>query len=65
MKKKRIAIAGAGSMARTRGRAFIATREAEICAVASRHVDTSRACAAELGYGLYVDEFRRLAESLA
>lgn len=50
-------------MARTRGRAFIATGEAEICAVASRHVDTARACAAELGCGLYVDDFRRLAES--
>ena len=42
MSTKRIAIAGAGKMARIRGQAFLQTGQAEICAVTSRHVETAR-----------------------
>jgi predicted dehydrogenase len=62
MTRKRIAVAGAGNMARARGRAFLETGRARICAVAARHVDTARACAAELGCAHYCDDYRRLAE---
>ena len=60
---KRIAIAGAGNMARVRGQAFIDTGRAQICAVASRRANSARACAAELGCELYFDDYRRLAAS--
>ena len=63
MSKKRIAVVGAGNMARTRGRAFIDTGRAEICAVASRRTASARACAAELECNLYFDDYRRLAET--
>ena len=63
MSKKRIAVAGAGNMARTRGRAFIDTGRAEICAVASRRTASAQACAAELECDLYFDDYRRLAET--
>ena len=65
MNKKRIAIAGAGYMARTRGRAFLETGRAEVCAVASRHEETARACAAELGCDVYSDDYRRLSDAKA
>lgn len=60
---KRIAVAGAGNMARTRGRAFLETGGAEICAVAARHAETAQGCAIELGCDSYSDDFRRLADS--
>lgn len=63
MAKKRIAVAGAGNMARVRGQAFIDTGRAEICAVASRRAESAQACAAELGCEVYFDDCRRLAES--
>ena len=63
MSKRRIAVAGAGSMARSRGRAFLDTGRAEICGVASRHLETARRCAAELGCEFCCDDFRRLAET--
>ena len=63
MSKKRIAVAGAGNMARARGKAFLRTGRAEICAVAARHEDRARACAAELDCPLGFDDFRRLAEA--
>ena len=50
-------------MARTRGRAFLATGDAEICAVASQHMETARICAAELDCGFYGDDFRCLGEA--
>ncbi len=62
MALKRIAIAGAGNMARGRGQAFLDTGRAEICAVASLHKDTARPCAEELGSSLYYDDYRRLAD---
>lgn len=63
MSKKRIAIAGAGNMARARGRAFLQTGRVEICAVASRHTETARCCAEELGCPSCYDDFHRLAEA--
>jgi len=63
MRKKRIAIAGAGGMARTRGRAFVETGRAEICALASRRLESARACAAELHCDTCFDDYRRLGES--
>lgn len=63
MPKKRIAIVGAGNMARTRGRAFLETGRAEICGVAARRAHRAESCAAELGCGVFCDDFRRLAET--
>jgi len=63
MQRKRIAIAGAGGMARARGQALVETGRAEICALASRRLDSARACAAELGCDAYSDEYQRLADS--
>jgi myo-inositol 2-dehydrogenase/D-chiro-inositol 1-dehydrogenase len=60
---KRIAIAGAGNMARTRGRAFLDSGGAQICGVAARHEQTARVCATELNCDLYYDDYRRLGES--
>ena len=50
-------------MARTRGRAFLETGRAEICAVAARRAQRAESCAAELGCGVYGDDYRRLAEA--
>ena len=50
-------------MARTRGRAFLETGRAEICAVAARRARRAESCAAELGCGVYGDDFRRLGEA--
>ena len=63
MSRTRIAIAGAGNMARARGRAFLETGRAEIGAVAARRVETARRCAAELDCDLFFDDYRRLAEA--
>lgn len=63
MSKRRIAIAGAGRMARARGRALLATGQAEICAVAARRAETARACAAELECDCHYADYRRLAEA--
>lgn len=62
MNSVRIAIAGAGSMARTRGKAFLDTGRAHICAVASLHADTAQTCAEELDCKRSFDDYRRLAE---
>jgi predicted dehydrogenase len=61
MTMKRIAVAGAGWMARTRARALLASGQAEICAVASRHLDTAQAFGAEIGCTACFDDYRRLA----
>ena len=50
-------------MARTRGRAFLETGRAEICAVAARRAQSAESCAAELGCGVFGDDFRRLGEA--
>jgi myo-inositol 2-dehydrogenase / D-chiro-inositol 1-dehydrogenase len=62
MQKKRIAIAGAGHMARVRGRALLDTGRAEICAIASRGLASARACGDELGCDQCYDDVHRLAE---
>ena len=63
MSKKRIAIAGAGNMARTRGRAFLDTGRAEICGVAARRAQRAESCATGLGCDVFCDDFRRLEET--
>jgi len=60
---KRIAVVGAGMMARIRARAFLATERAQICAVASRHRRTARKLGSEVGCKLCFDDFRKLAEA--
>ena len=50
MPKQRIAIVGAGNMARARGRAFLDTGRAEICGVAARRAQRA-AKAARLSWG--------------
>jgi predicted dehydrogenase len=62
VRKKRIAIIGAGYMARVRGKAFLDTARAVVCAVDSHHKNTACACAKELGCSSYFDDFRRLEE---
>ena len=59
---KRIAVAGAGKMARARGKAFLETGRTEICAVAARRSETAQRCATELSCDNYCDDFRRLAD---
>ncbi len=61
--EKRIAIVGAGSMARVRGRAFLETGRAVICGVAAGHSESARCCARELGCDVHCDDFRQLAET--
>ena len=63
MPKQRIAIVGAGNMARARGKAFLDTGRAEICGVAARRAQRAASCAAELGCGFFCDDFRRLGEA--
>ena len=63
MPKQRIAIVGAGNMARTRGRAFLDTGRAKICGVAARRAQRAASCAAELGCDVFYDDFRRLGEA--
>ena len=63
MPKQRIAIVGAGNMARARGRAFLDTGRAEICGVAARRAQRAANCAAELGCDVFCDDFRRLGEA--
>ena len=50
-------------MARTRGKAFLETGRAEICGVAARRAHRAESCAAELGCGVFCDDFRRLGEA--
>jgi myo-inositol 2-dehydrogenase / D-chiro-inositol 1-dehydrogenase len=61
--KKKIAVVGAGSMALSRGKAFVDTGRAEICAVASRHIETARVCAGQLGADKYFDDYKRIVEA--
>ncbi|MCE2441095.1 MAG: Gfo/Idh/MocA family oxidoreductase [Candidatus Latescibacteria bacterium] len=63
MSKVRIAIVGAGNMARVRGRAFLDTGRAEICGVAARRTETAERCARELGCGVFGDDFRKLVQT--
>jgi myo-inositol 2-dehydrogenase/D-chiro-inositol 1-dehydrogenase len=58
----RVGLIGAGFMARVRGKAIQAAG-AEIVAVAARHAETARACAEELGCGVWTDDYRRVADA--
>ena len=63
MMKKKIAVIGAGSMALNGGKAFIDTDQAEICGVASKHVETARACAKKLSCDRYFDNYKKIVET--
>lgn len=58
----RIALIGAGFMARVRGKALQAAG-AEIVAVAARHLDTAQACAGDLGCAAWFDDYRRVLDA--
>lgn len=60
---KRIAVIGAGGMARVRARALLATGQAELCGIASRHRETACACGADLGCNACFDDYRRLLDT--
>jgi len=64
---KRIAVVGAGTMARIRTRALLATAGATVCGVATRHRDSAKRFDGEMGLGdcLCVDDFRKLGETEA
>jgi myo-inositol 2-dehydrogenase / D-chiro-inositol 1-dehydrogenase len=55
----RLAVAGAGFMARRRARAFLATGRVEVCGVAARRLASARELAAEIG-GASREEVRDL-----
>lgn len=59
----RIAVVGAGGMARRRALAFLATGRAQVCGIASRRAESARALGAEVGCAACFDDFRRLAET--
>ena len=59
---KKIAVVGAGNMARVRTKAFLDTGKVEIRGVASRHLDSARKFGAEIGVTRCFDDFRKLAE---
>ncbi len=61
-RKKRIAVVGAGTLARIRGRALLETGRSEICGVASRRLQSARRYAQEFGLAHYFDDYRRLGE---
>jgi predicted dehydrogenase len=60
---KRIAIVGAGGMARVRARALLSTGQVEICGVAARHVETARKFGVEIGCDDCFDDYRRLTDT--
>jgi myo-inositol 2-dehydrogenase / D-chiro-inositol 1-dehydrogenase len=60
---KRIAIAGAGGMARVRARALLSTQNVEICGVAARHMGSAQKFGAEIGCAHCYDDYRRLIET--
>lgn len=57
---KRLAVVGAGEIARVRAKALLATGDVEICGVASRHLATAEPFAKEVGCGDWFDDYRRL-----
>ena len=60
---KRIAIVGAGGMARVRANALLSTGQATICGIAARHVETARKFGAEVGCDACFDDYHRLTET--
>lgn len=59
----RIAVIGAGHMARVRTRALVATGRAEVCGVAARRVASARRFGSEFGCDLCVDDYTRLLDA--
>lgn len=62
MTQVRVAILGAGKMAREHARAFASLPEVEVCGIASRTRDRAAALASELGIPLVADSVRELYE---
>ncbi|MCL5997048.1 MAG: Gfo/Idh/MocA family oxidoreductase [Chloroflexi bacterium] len=60
---KRIAIAGAGAMARVRARALLSTGHVQICGIAARHLSSAQRFGAELGCEQCFDDVHRLADT--
>ena len=60
---KRIAIAGAGGMARVRAQALLSTGQVEVCGIATRHLETARKFGAEVHCDTCFDDYRRLSET--
>jgi predicted dehydrogenase len=56
----RLAIIGAGFMARRRARAFLATQSVELCGVASAHQSSAEVFGTELGIKHCFDDYRHL-----
>ena len=63
MATHRIAIIGAGSMARHRGQALLDTGRAQVCAVASRRFGPALDCAERLGCDTAFDDYRQIAQT--
>ena len=59
----RIAVIGAGEMARVRTRAFVSTGKVEICAVASKRLESAKRFAGELNCKTYFDDYTRLTDA--
>ena len=60
---KRIAVIGAGTMARVRAKALLATGKATICGVASRTLASAQTFANEMECEKHFDDYRRLEET--
>ena len=60
---KRIAIIGAGGMARVRARALLSTGQVEISAVAARHQATADKFGAEIGCSACYDDYHQVLDS--
>ncbi|HEY3288511.1 MAG TPA: Gfo/Idh/MocA family oxidoreductase, partial [Anaerolineae bacterium] len=56
----RMAVVGAGWMARVRVRALIATGQVELCGVAARHTETAQTMAREFSCEAGFDDYRQL-----
>lgn len=59
----RVAVVGAGMMARRRSHAFLATERVRLCGVASRHLASARAFGSEFEIEHCFDDYRRLLEA--
>ena len=57
---KKLAVIGAGTMARMRTKALLGTGKVSVCGVAARTIDSARKFGAELGCEQCVDDFRSL-----
>ena len=60
---KRIAVIGAGNLARVRTKALLATGEVTICGIASRTLASAAKFGAEIGCDICTDDYETLAET--